>query len=92
MHVLDACSVSGSALSRTAPAAPDVLPHITRCNLPPLTVDVAGCAAVLGENVIIPPSITQSTRGFWGVNGMTMLVCILVFTGILKFIRYKRLM
>ena len=49
-------------------------------------------AAVLGENVIIPPGITQSTRGFWGVNGAAALVCIIVFAGILKFIRYKRLM
>ncbi len=49
-------------------------------------------AAVLGENVIIPPGITQSTRGFWGVNGAAALVCIIVFAGLLKYIRYKQLM
>jgi hypothetical protein len=57
-----------------------------------MAMTLSCCAAVLGENVIIPPGITQSTRGFWGVNGVAMLVCILVFMGILKFIRYKRLM
>ena len=39
-------------------------------------------AGILGENVIIPEGITKSVRGFWAVNGITALVCILVFYGV----------
>jgi len=47
---------------------------------------------ILGENVVIPPGITKSVRGFWGVNGVTALVCVLVFCALLGWMKAKKLL
>ena len=49
-------------------------------------------AGILGENLTIPSWMTKSVKGFWGVNSAALLFCIVVFYGIMTYIRYKRLM
>jgi hypothetical protein len=39
-------------------------------------------AGILGENVPIPPVITQTVGQFWIVNISTMAVCLIVFTAL----------
>ena len=40
------------------------------------------CAGILGENVPIPPVITQTVGQFWIVNIATLAVCMVVFTAL----------
>lgn len=47
---------------------------------------------VLGENVIIPPAITRTVTAFWGVNGITAVICIAVFWGFMIWMRAKKLL
>lgn len=49
-------------------------------------------AGILGENLILPPSITQTVLNFAVVNGVTLAFCLLVFASIMGYIRYRRLM
>jgi hypothetical protein len=39
-------------------------------------------AGILGENVPIPPVITQTVGQFWIVNISTLAVCLVVFTAL----------
>jgi hypothetical protein len=39
-------------------------------------------AGILGENVPIPPVITQTVGQFWIVNIATLAVCMVVFTAL----------
>lgn len=39
-------------------------------------------AGILGENVPIPPVITQTVGQFWVVNIATLAVCMVVFTAL----------
>ena len=45
--------------------------------------------AVLGENLVIPTWLTGSVAGFWGVNLVTLICAVLVFYGIMGYIRFK---
>ncbi|KAK9813533.1 hypothetical protein WJX73_005543 [Symbiochloris irregularis] len=47
---------------------------------------------VLGENLILPSSITQTVRDFFLVNLGTLGFCLLVFIAIMAYIRFRRLM
>lgn len=49
-------------------------------------------AGILGENLILPESITNNVRQFWAVNGITLIVCVLFFLGIVGYIRWRRLL
>ena len=49
-------------------------------------------AGILGENLIIPERITKDVTGFVVVNLTTLGVCLLFFTGLMVYIRYRRLM
>ena len=49
-------------------------------------------AGILGENLILPSSITNDVRQFWEVNGITLIVCLLSFLAILGYIRWRRLL
>lgn len=49
-------------------------------------------AGILGENLILPKTITKTLSGFVLVNLSTLAVCFLVFASILLYIRYRRLM
>ncbi|CAK0784123.1 hypothetical protein CVIRNUC_007326 [Coccomyxa viridis] len=48
--------------------------------------------SILGENLILPDSITNDVRQFWEVNGITLVVCLLSFLGIMGYIRWRRLL
>ncbi|CAL5230066.1 g13519 [Coccomyxa viridis] len=48
--------------------------------------------SILGENLILPSSITNDVRQFWEVNGITLIVCLLSFLAILGYIRWRRLL
>ena len=48
-------------------------------------------ASALGENLIIPPALTQLPWSFAIVNGATMLVCFAAFAAILYSLRHKKL-
>ena len=50
------------------------------------------CAGILGENLIIPPSITQSVFEFTIVNLTTLGVCIGCVLAIIAYVKAKRLM
>lgn len=54
-----------------------------------LTVFVGPAAAVLGENLEIPPWLTESAKSFWGINFVTLCISVCVFYVILGYIRYK---
>ena len=49
-------------------------------------------AGVLGENLIIPTSITQTVGEFEMVNLGTLAFCLFVFFAILGYIRFRRLL
>ncbi|KAK9811417.1 hypothetical protein WJX72_003689 [[Myrmecia] bisecta] len=49
-------------------------------------------AGILGENLTIPEKIRLGNKGFWVVNGMSLLICIGIFYAIIAYIRRKRLM
>ena len=49
-------------------------------------------AGILGENLILPSAITNDVRQFWEVNGITLIVCLLSFLGIMAYIRWRRLL
>lgn len=49
-------------------------------------------AGILGENLVLPDTITKNLAGFLLVNFTTLSICFLVFAGILLYIRYRRLM
>ena len=49
-------------------------------------------AGILGENLILPDSITNDVRQFWEVNGITLVICLLSFLGIMGYIRWRRLL
>lgn len=49
-------------------------------------------AGILGENLTLPGSITKDVRQFWEVNGITLIICVLCFLGIVGYIRWRRLL
>ncbi len=49
-------------------------------------------AGILGENLILPHTITNNVRQFWEVNGITLIVCMLCFAAIMGYIRWRRLL
>ena len=49
-------------------------------------------AGILGENLIIPPAITKGIMGFVLVNVGTFVICLLLFLGVMGYIKYRRLM
>jgi hypothetical protein len=49
-------------------------------------------AGILGENLIIPPAITKGIMGFILVNVGTFIFCLLLFLGVMGYIKYRRLM
>ena len=51
-----------------------------------------GVAGILGENLIIPETITKSVAEFELVNLGTLGFCLLVFISIMAYIRFRRLL
>lgn len=49
-------------------------------------------AGILGENLIIPPAITKDISGFVLVNVITLIISLLIFGGVMAYIRFRRLM
>ncbi len=49
-------------------------------------------AGILGENLVLPPGITQTVWNFAVVNGFTLLFCMACFCAIMAYIRWQRLM
>ena len=49
-------------------------------------------AGILGENLILPSAITKDLTGFILVNVGVFLVCLLMFLGVMGYIKYRRLM
>jgi len=49
-------------------------------------------AGILGENLIIPRAITKDIMGFVLVNVGTFIFCLLLFLGVMCYIKYRRLM
>ena len=49
-------------------------------------------AGILGENLIIPPTITKSVFEFGLVNLVTLAICIACVMGIILYVKAKRLM
>lgn len=55
-------------------------------------ISAISCAGILGENLKLPDSITQTILEFFYVNVGTLVFCLVVFASILLYIRLKRLL
>jgi hypothetical protein len=49
-------------------------------------------AGVLGENLWLPPAITQDYRGFVAINTGAAVSCLLAFVGILTALRARKML